>query len=789
MHATSLLKRTGPARTRKMLALAVLALLCGTCEATASANPFVSVAKPTLLSRGDVRMGSLPMTQPIHIEVALKMRDRPDLDAFIADNAKKQASGLPPALMTSEQFVANHAPTQAQAQAVANYLVRMGYTNVVIAPNRLLVAADGSAAAARDAFLTTFAQVRTHDGRIAFANIDDARIPASLQDDILAVVGLQTVHQAHTFVHPMDAGAPHTNTSSGHHPLEFGSIYGASSIKTGAGVTVGIVTEGILTQVKTDLNTFTANNGLATIATQTVNTGGTSTDTSGTNEWDLDSQDIVGMAGGQIGSILFYNVPDLLDTSLTADMNTIVVANKAKIISVSLGVCETTAQADGSAAAQDQIFASAVAQGQTFSVATGDLGADECPNDGLSTPVPSWPASSPYVIAVAGTTLNASTTTWSSEWVWSGTGGSPSTFEPKPSWQNALVSGTHRGTADVAFDGDPNVGAVIIFNGASRQYGGTSLSAPLFAGMWARVIAVKGTSVGFAGPLIYALPAGDLHDVTSGSNGAETAGVGYDFASGRGSIILANAIDHIGPPVNNAPVANFSYTSAALDAIFTDASTDADGNGTIASHAWTFGDGGTSTATNPSHVYAAAGTYSVTETVKDSSGAAGTKTSSVKVATSKQIMLNPGFETGTASPWAVTGGAVNNKAAEPAHAGSWDVWLDGKGITQTDALVQQLAIPAGWTSATLKFYLHVDTAESTTTLRNDRLTVRVTDAANNELAVLATYSNLDHASGYVVHSFDLSPYIGRTIKVKFTGSENSSLQTSFVLDDVTLVVR
>ncbi|WP_395683152.1 pre-peptidase C-terminal domain-containing protein [Dokdonella sp.] len=80
---------------------------------------------------------------------------------------------------------------------------------------------------------------------------------------------------------------------------------------------------------------------------------------------------------------------------------------------------------------------------------------------------------------------------------------------------------------------------------------------------------------------------------------------------------------------NVAPVANFGVTTNGLTANFTDSSTDSDG--TIASRAWTFGDGGTSTATNPSHTYAAGGTYSVSLTVTDNGGATNTKTTSVTV--------------------------------------------------------------------------------------------------------------------------------------------------------------
>jgi subtilase family serine protease len=748
-----------------------------------AAGSAVSVARVTRLLPGDAVTGALPMNQPIHVVVALKMRDRAGLDARIADNARSRFLGTAPHLLTPDRFLADHAPTAAQAQAVADYLTRIGFKNITIASNRLLVSADGTAATARDAFMTSFAQVRTHDGRIAFTNTDEVRIPSALSDKVLAVLGLQSVHMAHTFARPLQPGTVHTMTNGPHDPLEFSSIYGATGVATAAGVTVGIVTNGNLNGTKVDLSTFATNHGLAPITTQTVNTDGTGGDTSGTPEWDLDSQDIVGMGGGSVGKIIFYNIPTLLDSSLTDDFNTAVTANAAKIINVSLGTCETDEQGDGAAAAQDQIFATAVSQGQTFSVSTGDSGADEC-HDGGKTP--SWPASSQYVVAVGGTTLSATSTTWSGETGWTGTGGSPSLFEPKPSWQGSTVPGTKRGTPDIAFDGDPNTGALVVVHGATGIYGGTSLSAPLFAGLWARVIAVKGTTIGFAGPWLFGLPTSDLHDVTIGNNGGETAKAGYDFVSGRGSMILSSAINHIGQPANIPPVANFGFSSVRLTANFTDSSTDSDG--TVASHAWTFGDGATSTATNPSHAYAAAGTYSVTETVTDDKGATDSKTVSVTVATTLQVLKNAGFESGRAAPWTMPGGVLSNNPAEPPNHGVWDAWLDGKGTPETQIIWQQASLPAGWTTATLHFSVHIDTAETLATQR-DTLSVLVTDTSDNVLATVATYSNLDAASGYVGHNVDLTPYIGQTIKVKFSGHENASLQTSFVLDDITLTLR
>ncbi|NUR23749.1 protease pro-enzyme activation domain-containing protein [Frateuria sp.] len=772
----------------KLLAAALGVAMAGSAAA-ATTPAMVALGHVPTLHRDEAFVGPLPASQPLHIEVALKLRNPAQLHAFIA---AAHAPGLlaAPHAMTPQQFRADHAPTQGQAEAVASYLRQAGFSNVQVAPNRLLVSADGTADVAAAAFGTQFAQVRDRHGRAAFMNTSEPRVPAAIADSVLSVLGLQNVHRAHTVVQPHANGLT-PQAVTGHNPTEFASIYGGAGAPTGAGVTVGIITQGDLSQTITDLNTFTSNNGLSTVTTQTINTNGTSSDTSGVSEWNLDSQDIVGMAGGQVGKLVFYNIPTLSNANLTADINKAVSDNTAKIINVSLGECETDAKNDGSAAAQDQAFQQADAQGQTFSISTGDSGADECGTGGTT---PSWPAASQYVIAVAGTKLDASTTTWNGETVWNelalnegATGGSESTFEPKPSWQT-LWSGTYRGVADVAFDGDPQSGSKVIVNGATQQIGGTSLAAPLFAGFWSRVLAAKGTGVGFAGPLIYQLPASVFHDVTSGNNNGETAGVGYDLASGRGSIMMASAISALGGgSTNNPPVANFGDVVSGLTVNFTDSSTDSDG--TIASRSWSFGDGSSSTATNPSHTYAAAGTYNVTLKVTDNGGASSSKTQAVTVGGgSTQLLGNTGFETGTAAPWSASAGVIDNSTAEPAHAGSWKAWLDGYGSSHTDTLSQQVSIPSGKTSATLQYYLHIDTAESGSTAY-DHLYVRVYNTSGTLLGTLATFSNLNAASGYAVHTANLSSYIGQTVVLKFTGTEDVSLQTSFVLDDVTLTVQ
>jgi len=188
-----------------------------------------------------------------------------------------------------------------------------------------------------------------------------------------------------------------------------------------------------------------------------------------------------------------------------------------------------------------------------------------------------------------------------------------------------------------------------------------------------------------------------------------------------------------------------------------------------------------------------AGTSTVTVTASDSTGASGSASFSWTITTSggggggctaAQLLGNPGFETGSISPWSASSGVLNNDTAdEPAHSGSWDAWLDGYGTTHTDTLSQKVTIPSTCTTATFSFYLHIDTSETTTSTAYDTFKVQVLNSSGTVLATLATFSNLNHNTGYTQHSYSLASYVGQTITLKFTGSEDSSLQTSFVDDD------
>ncbi|MFC3502138.1 M28 family peptidase [Micromonospora krabiensis] len=192
--------------------------------------------------------------------------------------------------------------------------------------------------------------------------------------------------------------------------------------------------------------------------------------------------------------------------------------------------------------------------------------------------------------------------------------------------------------------------------------------------------------------------------------------------------------------------------------------------------------GGSATMTVSASASAATGTFTLTVTgtgsVTRSATYALTVTGTGGCA-GGQLIGNGGFESGT-SPWTASSGVITNSASQPARTGSYKAWLDGYGRSRTDTLSQSVTLPAGCTASTLSFWLHIDTAETTSSTAYDRLTVRLGSAT------LATWSNLDAAAGYQQRTLNVGAYAGQTLTLTFTGVEDASLQTSFVIDDVTL---
>ncbi|MFE2521510.1 M4 family metallopeptidase [Streptomyces mirabilis] len=264
-----------------------------------------------------------------------------------------------------------------------------------------------------------------------------------------------------------------------------------------------------------------------------------------------------------------------------------------------------------------------------------------------------------------------------------------------------------------------------------------------------------------------------------GASSTQYAGVANAFAG-------INVGSHVTPPSSGVTVTNpGSQSSTVGTAVSLQISASSTNTGSL-SYAATGLPTGLSINSSTGAITGTpttAGTYSSTVTVTDSTGATGTASFTWTVSTSggggtctsTQLLGNPGFESGNTT-WTATSGVITNSSSQAAHAGSYKAWLDGYGSTHTDTLSQSVTIPSGC-KASFTFYLHIDSAETTTSTAYDKLTVTA------GTTTLATYSNLNKATGYTQKTFDLSSFAGTTVALKFSGVEDSSLQTSFVVDD------
>jgi hypothetical protein len=205
---------------------------------------------------------------------------------------------------------------------------------------------------------------------------------------------------------------------------------------------------------------------------------------------------------------------------------------------------------------------------------------------------------------------------------------------------------------------------------------------------------------------------------------------------------------------------------------------------------------GQSTLTISAASSAAAGTYPITITASGGGISRNTQVtltvSSVQTGgVTRQLLGNNGFENGSASPspWSVSSGVIdNNTAYQAPRSGSWKAWMNGYGSVHTDSLYQTATISSTATSAVLTIWRHIDTEEKTTSAAYDTLKIQIRNSSGVVISTLATLSNLNAASGYVQSTFDLLQFKGQTIQIYFVGIEDSSLKTSFVLDDLTLNV-
>ncbi len=154
-----------------------------------------------------------------------------------------------------------------------------------------------------------------------------------------------------------------------------------------------------------------------------------------------------------------------------------------------------------------------------------------------------------------------------------------------------------------------------------------------------------------------------------------------------------------------------------------------------------------------------------------------------------QALTNPGFEAGSGFGWKRSSGVITSEQAEWPRSGTWVASLNGKGHRNTRKLYQRVTIPADICSAQLNFWLRVESGEPGTSPVRDTLKLTVQKPSGSVLQTLATYSNRDGSASYVLQTFDLTIFRGKTIQLQWTGRENASRATQFLIDDTELLFQ
>ena len=466
-------------------------------------------------------------------EVVLKMRNFAELQKRVSTHER----------IDRAEMARNFHPAAADYQAVVDWLKGQGFTITQDDPSRLAVFAKGRVADVARAFQTTFARVAA-DGREHTSAVTAPSLPAALAPVVLGVNGLQPHLQPQKHSRPV----PLSTTGNGPPflPSQIAKAYNANGLsQTGAGQTIGIIIDTF--PADSDLTSFWTTCGvsqsLANIQKVQVVAG---TLTADPTEATLDVEWSSSVAPG--AKVRVYATLDLSFTHLDQAYAQIYadLPNQPTLHQVSLSYGLGEAYTSTSQMQTDeQYFANLASAGVTVFVSSGDGGSNPTSTgaSGGPSPVAEFPSSSFSVTSVGGTSLTVDLTTGAetNETVWSGSGGGVSTVFSRPSWQTGtgIPSGTKRVVPDVASAADPSTGCLIIVNGANRQIGGTSWSAPTWAGFCALINQARTTgglgSLGLLGPKIYPLLGGSaFRDITVGSNGTYSAGTGFDLCSGLG---------------------------------------------------------------------------------------------------------------------------------------------------------------------------------------------------------------------------------------------------------------
>jgi len=493
-------------------------------------------------------------------EVTIRVRRRASIDAAV----KACASHAPASrdYVTREGFAAKFGSTQKDLDQVAAFATSFGLSVIATDRARRSVFVSGTVGQYAKAFGTAIENygdgLATYRGRVGMLSV-----PKSVADLIEGVFGIDNRPVArpqfkYRDAPPSKATAGDTvavakaktkASSASFTPPQIAKLYDFPPGADGSGQTIGIIELGGGYK-PADLATYFAGLGIATPSVVAVRVdGGTNAPTnanSADGEVMLDIE-VAGAIAPKAKIVVYFTTnttKGFLDAITMAVHDT---THKPSVISISWGGAENTwtAQALDS---YDQAFKSAATLGVTICCAAGDSGSSDGATDGLAHA--DFPASSPSVLACGGTKITVSGNQITSEVVWnenpqsSAGGGGISDHFALPSYQataNVPPSanpGGHRGRGlpDVAGDADPQSGYAVRVDGQNLVIGGTSAVAPLWAGLVALANQTLAKPVGFLNPLLYtsAKVKATMRDITSGNNGAYTAGPGWDACTGLG---------------------------------------------------------------------------------------------------------------------------------------------------------------------------------------------------------------------------------------------------------------
>jgi len=493
------------------------------------------------------------------IEVTLKLRRKKPLPDL---------SGRPTRISRAE-LEANYGAAPADVEKVRTVLTGLGMTIIQEDPASASMKAGGPADVVEDIFGIKLLHY-SHDGENYRGRRGNLHIPAELDGIITGVFGLDTrrmvkrrpLRKRHK---SLDLARRKAAARSWFFPAELASIYNFPD-GDGSGQTVGILEFGG-GYFEDDLATFSQNANIQMPTVRTVSVNNTPTDQKDGAEGEvmLDVE-VVGGVCPKATIVVYFSTFD--ENGWVSALDTAVhdAENPLSVISVSWGYAEDAqgAWSDGAIDAINDTLKAAALLGVTVCVAAGDDGSDDQVGDGYAHV--DFPSSSPYVLAVGGTTLRKSKSGKLTEVAWKdgdglrqdnggSTGGGVSVHFPRPGWQTVSIQSVNPGAIDgrvipdVAADASANTGYWMVADGQGGASGGTSASAPLWAALIARINASLGADkqVGYLTPMLYqgnkngaGLGAASCKDITSGNNdtssvGGYSAGTGYDAVTGWGS--------------------------------------------------------------------------------------------------------------------------------------------------------------------------------------------------------------------------------------------------------------